>query len=87
MAKQSSKRNSVKPDSKKNCKTKKNCKSKCGSSKKAKDINVVVPIPAPIPIAVPVTIPTNINIIDKLKSIKDKVFSTFGFGPPEIPND
>jgi flagellar biosynthesis component FlhA len=54
---------------------------------KAKDINVVVPIPAPIPISIPVTIPTDLKLIDRLKSIKDKVFSTFGFGPPEIPND
>jgi hypothetical protein len=39
---------------------------------------VVVPIPAPIPINVPVTIPTNIGIFDRIKKIKDKVFSTFG---------
>lgn len=56
------------------------CKEYCS---KNKDINVV----APIPINVPLTIPTNLKIIDRLKSIKDKVFSTFGFGPPEIPND
>lgn len=64
----------------------KSCKKNCRTSQ-AKDINVVVPIPAPIPISVPVTIPTDLKIIDRLKSIKDKVFSTFGFGPPEIPND
>lgn len=62
----------------------KKCQTYCS---KNKDINVVVPIPAPIPINVPLTIPTNLKIIDRLKSIKDKVFSTFGFGPPEIPND
>jgi len=48
------------------------------TTSKQKDINVVVPIPAPIPIAVPVTIPTNLDI---LKKIKNKIFSTFGFGP------
>jgi hypothetical protein len=46
--------------------------------KKAKDINVVVPIPAPIPISVPVTIPTPIlpdkGILGKIKN----VFSIFG---------
>jgi len=47
-------------------------------NQKVKDINVVVPIPAPIPINVPVTIPTNIGIFDRIKKIKDKVFSTFG---------
>lgn len=53
---------------------------------KAKDINVVIPVPAPIPVNIPVTIPTDLKLIDRLKSIKDKVFSTFGFGP-DIPND
>lgn len=64
--------------------TKKKCIgkfSKMSKAKPAKDINVVVPIPAPIPVSVPVTIPTDIKLIDRLKSIKDKVFSTFGFGP------
>ena len=51
-------------------------------NKKAKDINVVVPIPAPIPISVPVTIPTNLGILDKMKKLKDKVFSTFGLNSP-----
>lgn len=36
---------------------------------KAKDINVVVPVPTP----------TDLTLIDRLKNIKDKVFSTFGF--------
>lgn len=56
-------------------------KASAKSGKKNKDINVVVPIPAPIPISVPVTIPTDLKLIDRLKAIKNKVFSTFGFGP------
>lgn len=51
-------------------------------SKVAKDINVVVPVPAPIPINIPVTIPTNLGILDRMKKIKDKVFSTFGLNSP-----
>jgi hypothetical protein len=49
---------------------------------KAKDIKVVVPIPAPIPISIPVTIPTDLGILDRMKKIKDKVFSTFGLNSP-----
>jgi hypothetical protein len=78
------KKSKVNTDSKKKNVTKKSGGKK---TKTAKDINVVVPIPAPIPISIPVTIPTDLKLIDRLKSIKDKVFSTFGFGPPEIPND
>lgn len=47
----------------------------------AKDINVVVPVPVPIPVNIPVTIPTDLKLLDRLKSIKDKVFSTFGLKP------
>ena len=50
---------------------------------KAKDIKVVVPIPAPIPINIPLDIPLpKLGITDRLKRIKDKVFSTFGLNSP-----
>ena len=51
-------------------------------NKKAKDINVVIPVPAPIPVNIPLTIPTNLGILDRMKKIKDKVFSTFGLNSP-----
>lgn len=65
-------------------KTKATKKSGGKKTKAAKDINVVVPVPvpAPIPINIPVTIPTNLGILDRMKKIKDKVFSTFGLNSP-----
>lgn len=60
----------------------KSCKKDCKS--KSKNINVV-PVPSPVLVNVPFTVPTDLKIIDRLKNIKDKVFSTFGLGPKDSP--